>query len=179
MTPPRGSRSSFGSRRPRRRSSWEAGPGAGRAAPTDTTPAFIGSVANVTLDGITLARIRGFVDIRLIAAAAGGEFMRGAVGLGVTSVEGTATGIGSVPTPITEIDAETWLWWEGFSMESVTDAETLNRGGLAGYRLPIDTKAMRKLNVGDSLYLAIEVETESGTVTVSAHADSRMLVLLP
>jgi len=179
MTPPRGSRRSFGSSRGRRRSSWETGPGDGIATITDTTPSFIGSVANATLDGLTLARIRGRVFFYLNSAAAAGDFIRGAIGLGLTSSEGTAAGIASVPTPVTEISAETWLWWDFFSMRSVTDAEAINQGGMAQYMLEIDTKAMRKMNVGDSLYLAVEASAVSGTISLTMTVDTRALVLLP
>ena len=176
----RGSRRSFGSSPARRRSSWEVGPGASRRSiSTIDNPAFIGLVANPVEDGLTLVRIRGDLYVRLTAAAAAGEFMHGWVGIGLTSAEGTAAGIGSVPTPVAELNAESWLWMHFWSVESVTDAEAVDRGGVGGYHVPIDTKAMRKLSAGQSLYAAVEAEAETGTVTASFTLDTRMLVLLP
>ena len=164
---------------PRRRSSWEEGPGGGAPQDfSDTTPIFIGAAAAATVDGLTLVRMRGSLYIWLSTAAAAGDAMTGAVGIGITSTEGVAAGIASVPTPITEMNAETWLWWENFAVRSVTDTEAINTGGIGGYRIPIDTKAMRKMNVGDTLYAAGEVGSETGTVTLSITLDTRALLLL-
>ena len=175
---PRPSRGGFPVRTQRRRSSWEDGPGAGRSSISSTTPQFIGAAAAVISDGITLARIRGELYFMLATADAAGSRIFGAVGIGVSATEAVAAGIGSVPTPVTEQDAETWLWWSSFFLESVTDTETV-QGSVNSFRIPIDTKAMRKLNVGDTIYAAVEASGVSGTVAATFFLDMRMLVLLP
>ncbi len=143
------------------------------------TASFIGLAAAVTQDAITLVRLRGSLFIQLASAAAAGDRLLGAVGIGITSTEGVLAGIGSVPTPITEISAESWLWWDFVFIEAVTDAEAVNTGGVAGYRVPIDTKAMRKMNVGDTLYAVWEGSEVSGTLLVNMALNTRALVLLP
>ena len=177
--PRRGRASWSGSSRARRASSWEVGPGDGRAGFSDTTPQIVGSGSAATEDGLTLVRVRGSLYVQLQSSSAAGNYARGAVGIGVTSVEGFAVGVTGVPTPITEQAAESWIWWENFVLESVTDAEAINTGGIGGYRIPIDTKAMRKLNVGDVVYCAVECSAVSGTITGTVALDTRALVLLP
>jgi len=175
-----GSRSSFGSSRARRKSSWEIGPGRGRATITASlTPVFVGTGAAATEDGLTLVRLRGDLYIRLIAAAASGDIMSGWFGIGITSTQGFAVGITAVPTPVTELAEENWIFMHHWSVESVQDAEALNRGGIGGLHIPVDTKAMRKFNVGDVMYAAVEASSTSGTPVASFEFDSRALVLLP
>jgi hypothetical protein len=96
-----------------------------------------------------------------------------------------AVGVTAVETPITEESWDGWLWHSYFAVKSggiidgtaSTDDNQIN-GGSAVLRLPIDTKAMRKLNQEDVIYAAIEV-TESGTSTARVHLNSRSLVMLP
>ena len=161
----------------RREKSWEPGP-QGRVLISGTTATLIGSGAQALQDGLTLLRIRGSLFARLASAAAAGEFMFGAVGIGKVESNAFGAGIASVPSPITDLDWDGWLWWDFLSFESVTDAEALNRGGIAGWRVPIDTKAMRKLDLGDVIYAAVEMRTESGALTASIALDCRMLVAL-
>ena len=172
--------SSYRSGPARRKSSWEIGPGRGRVTITaSTTPMIIGVGGAASEDGLTLARLRGDLYVRMIAAAASGDIMSGWVGIGITSTQGFAIGVTAVPTPVTELAEENWIWMHHWSVEAVQDAEVLNRGGLGGYHVPIDTKSMRKLNIGDVMYAAVEASSTSGTPVASFELDTRALVLLP
>jgi len=55
----------------------------------------------------------------------------------------------------------------------------LNTGGVGiGERAVVDTKAMRKLDLGDVIFAVAQV-TELGAATMRVFFDSRLLVMLP
>jgi len=175
----RGSSQGRSIRSPRRRSSWEAGPG-GTAALGLTgaaTTSFIGSAVSPTTPGVTAVRLRGQIDFMLTLATAAGDGFQGAVGIGIATEAAVMAGIASVPTPITEQGDENWLWWHVFSVHNpVVSSSGITRSGFQ--RVVVDSKAMRKLDDGMSLYWAIEL-VETGTATMTVRADSRVLILLP
>ena len=163
----------------RRRSGWSLGPGdEARSALSVSGVQFIGGGVVPTSDGITLVRIRGLFDYYLTLATSPDDGFFGAVGIGLVEAAAFAAGIASVPTPITEISSENWLWHSFFSMHGpVVSSTESNSPAMAG-RVEIDSKAMRKVNSAQVVYAAMEI-VEIGTATGSIFFDTRMLSLLP
>ena len=166
--------SSRGTAAARRRTAWEDGPGGtGAQSLTSSTSVIVGSGAASLRDGQTLARIRGNLRITARALAAAGDHMAGAFGIGIVKAPAFAIGITAIPTPITEQDDEDWLFWSAIAVGGLVNE------GLGLMNIPIDTKAMRKLSIGDTIYGCLEVGTEVGTVTMVAFFDTRALIFLP
>jgi len=170
------SRSGF-ARGPRRKVSWEVGPGGGAAtAVNGVTSAFIGSLSNTQIEGTTLARLRGRLKATLTTSSAAGDGLIGAFGIGIALQPATAAGIASVPTPITEPEWDGWLFWTPIQLVQ-GDADFAAGSAFADYE--VDTKSMRKLTDQSSIYSCVEIETEEGTATSEFWFDSRVLVMLP
>ena len=162
----------------RRSTSWEVGP--------EGTVLFTGSASNLmgtvlpTVDGLTIVRIRGDVLIRLHTSVAGvNEGYRGAIGMGVVEDNAVAIGITAMPLPSTDDFWEGWMWHQWFNVKSNTStlADGANADAIT-FRATIDSKSMRKLPVGMTLALVVEV-VEAGTALVQVDVQSRSLVKLP
>ena len=174
------SRGSFRGQSQRRRTSWELGPG--NCTPqvfTSAGPAIIGAGIGLTLDGITLARIRGRFSFVITAASAAGDGFCGAFGIGLCKAPAFAVGVTAVPTPITEQASDDWLFWMPLQVFAGDKTAGDVNWESAHQEFEVDTKAMRKLTIEDIVYAVVEVETEEGTATGEARFDSRSLVMLP
>ena len=142
--------------------------------------------AAAAIDGITVVRIRGEFLFQMNTTSALNTGFHGAVGIGIASAPAFAAGVTAVPTPITEEFQDNWLWHSYFgclSNNAISAAGVSTSGGqqdgvIAAVRIPIDSKAMRKMNIGDVIYAAVEV-TEVGTCTAVFTMNSRMLVKQP
>jgi len=93
----------------------------------------------------------------------------------VTAAAVTA-GVASVPTPITEVEWEGWLWHEFFSFHS--PVATAGIGSAAREKIVIDSKAMRKVETQDVVILVMEAVV-SGAASMTIMGQSRMLIKLP
>ena len=160
----------------RRRRGWSLGPGGtGVTNVTTSSSAFLGSVSQATLDGLTVARIRGrFTMVAQILTALGDGF-QGAIGIGIANENAIGVGITAVNLPITDASWDGWLYHQ---FVSIHRGVTANSDGSGVLDFEVDTKAMRKMNAGDSLYACIEL-VEIGTADVDVFFDSRALFLLP
>ena len=143
---------------------------------------FVGSALVPTVEGLTIARIRGYFEARLTLATAANDGFSGAFGIGIASAAAVALGVNGLPTPLTEQGAENWLYWQAFS---VFGAQAYSAGGAPGmeqhgtyFRTEIDTKAMRKFPSDLALYACAEF-VEVGIATMDVWHDSRALVFLP
>jgi len=155
--------------------SWESGPGdEGVTSITATGSAIMGVGISTSGGNITLLRTRGLFHAFIRGVAAGdGEGVFGAVGIGRVAASAFAVGVTAVPTPITDMAWDGWLWHSFFSLFA---ADTTFGGGPdISQRIEIDSKAMRKFDPDQTIYAAIEV-VEIGTVTVNAFLDTRVLV---
>jgi len=164
----------------RRKTAWDAGTGGTASTPVNSSAAaFIGSGLNVLVDGITAVRIRGYLKMELHVVSGILSGFSGAFGIGKTSLAAFTAGIASVPTPITEQGQENWLYWQPFNVNAIsaTIADGVNANAVV-FETVIDSKAMRKMDVGDVLYAAIET-VEVGTATMDVWHDSRILAKLP
>jgi len=97
---------------------------------------------------------------------AASESYLGAVGIAVASEQAVAAGVASVPTPATDASSEAWFLHEWFTGEIIfgtgvgfTENNQMNR---------VDSKAMRKVDDGENLYMAVELELLSGFTFTAA-----------
>ena len=98
--------------------------------------------------------------------------------MGVVTSQAFSTGIGAMPTPITEMDWDGWLWHSFFEVHGpVVSSTELNSPAMA-QRIEIDSKAMRKLGLQETLFMAAEF-TELGTATATIRVGTRVLLKLP
>jgi len=164
----------------RRRKAWDAG--IGQSGPQTVLSAtgslLVTAGVTPTIDGVTLLRIRGMLTMFIGSAAAALDGFSGAFGIGVVRDNAFAAGVSSCPVPLTNAGDSQWVFWEAFSIKSIGSAIDDAAGALALLRIPIDTKAMRKLNTEDTIYGAIQV-VEVGTSTLNWHVDTRALLALP
>jgi len=163
---------------PRRKTTWFGGPGGTvETSFSASGVAFVGSAVTPAAgqeDG-TIVRTRGLVDIFLNdGVTSDGDGYFGAVGIGLATAAAVAAGVASVPTPITELFWDGWLWHSFFSVHgSATDAGSPSRA----QRLVIDSKAMRKFETGMAVFMAAEV-VERGTAALEIYSFSRQLCKL-
>jgi len=159
----------------KRQKSWELGPGqlgVQTAISTSSQSVFTAGSA-ATQDGLTLLRLRGQLTLTMSVAASALVGFSGAFGIGIVTAQAFAVGISAIPTPIIEQDWDGWLYWSAFALFASS--------GVGNERLvldePVDTKAMRKMREGDTIYAAIEVQ-EVSTAVMTPHFDSRILIAL-
>ena len=164
----------------RRRTGWEVGPGDSTLTNFASTQSVIlGLGAQALLDGLTLVRLRGSFRALLTAVAGANDGFAGAVGIGIVTAEAFAIGLTAMPLPLTDMEWDGWLYYRPFSVQSntATIADGVNSGGV-NLEFPVDSKAMRKLREGDTIFAAAQV-VENGTSVMDIHFDSRILLKLP
>jgi len=166
----------------RRSTSWNVGPSQGGLPSITAGGAFLWDTgAQVALEGLTLVRIRGQMSIWLESVGTIGDgFFASAFGLCVISENAFGVGVTAIPSPITDVAWDGWLWHSfvgpimGFS---VTESE--NTGPVSQVRMDIDSKAMRKLKLSDVIVGVGEFSTEVGVTILQFGARTRALVKLP
>ena len=172
MARPRG----FSPRRGTRRAT-DWGFGTGGVAVTSISAsgkAFVGAGYGLTTQNpVTLIRTRGEVEMFLKTGGTVGDGFRGAFGIAKASSVAFAAGIASLPGPISEINWDGWLYHRFFGVH-IQDTTDFN-GPATSLRFEIDSKAMRKLEVEDTVYAMLEV-TEIGVATMDVFHDSRVLL---
>ncbi len=133
---------------------------AGAVAEVDTlvTEANLENVPNSTV-----VRVRGSYGWSVAGANGSGVC---ALGIMLVNAPALAVGIGSLPTPITDIGSD-WLWWDSFGWDNVGTAG--DGPVLAGQRT-IDSKAMRKTALNQVLVLITEIQgigASAGIATIN------------
>ena len=160
-----------------RRTEWFAGVGGtGVATFTASSIAILGTGIITNVGEETLVRVRGLFDAFLTSATSPGDGFFGAVGIGLVSSAAFTAGAASVPTPITELGWDGWLWHHFFSVHE--DSADAQGSGSSQHRIEIDSKAMRKVEGEMTLYAAAEV-VEIGTAVMSVFLNTRFLSKLP
>ena len=167
------------SRRPRRVAKWGFGVDSLNQAFSSSTTVLwsTGVVLNVGLGEVTVVRLRGSFVFHLGLATAAGDGFFGAFGIALASEEAFAQGITSLAGPVTDADADQWIFHTFFKCAAPVVSSTSLDSPLSVVRIDIDSKAMRKWDEDKVLYGATEV-TEIGTASAVQYADSRLLVKL-
>ena len=160
-----------------RQTGWDVGPGG--PAPTSITGSgaqILGSGISALTDGLTLVRVRGFIEI-VMELGGVGEGFTGAVGLCVVTDDAFAVGITALPSSITDMSDDVWMYHRFFSLHAGAVSAT---AALARIHesWEVDSKAMRKIPQGKTLAMVLEV-TEIGTADATIAFDSRVLLKLP
>ncbi len=171
--------------RSRRQSSWALGPGGTTIqAFSSTTDLLVGSGAVVNFDGLTLIRLRGRLFIQIETATSGGAGFTGAFGIAIATAEAFAAGAGSLRTPLGDQSWDGWFYHTYFQVVASSAIIVSNaadeglQGGMRFLSLEVDSKAMRKLKIQDTVYAMLSV-VETGTATAHIAFDSRTLIKLP
>ena len=114
----------------------------------------IDSSAGTAVGGMTLVRTRGHISVSTDQQIAS-EDLVGAVGLCIVSDEAFAAGVSAVPTPYTDQDSELWVMHQYFSQRSLfRDATGFTPNAATTWEF--DSKAMRKMEFGQSLIFVVE-----------------------
>ena len=166
---------------PRRRKGWNIGPGAPNSVENfgGSANAIVGQGAEATQDGGTLVRLRGSLLWGAGEQSAQGEGWIGAFGIGIVTAEAFAIGSTAMPSPVADVDWDGWIYWTPVQAIQ-TEVAGGNAEGDIRNEESVDTKAMRKLRQGDTIFAAVEVVTlgtASGSFILAF--DSRTLIALP
>jgi len=114
------------------------------------------NAAALALRPFTVVRSHFHIGLRSDQAAAIEEQIAG-VGLAVVSDEAVAVGVTAVPTPITEMGSDLWFVHQLiYASESRVVDKTRE-----GQYISIDSKAMRKVGVGQDIVLVVEMSAAS------------------
>ncbi len=148
-----------GGRGPRRQTQWGATTTSATVAIAAATKVLFARFTFAQLAAsvgtpVTHIRERGLLTIFSDQVAAD-ENQLGAIGFAVVSEVAGAAGAASIPGPFTEADWDGWYAWAPI----VARFEFLTVSGIEphmGIEVPIDSKAMRKVNDEDSLVIMIE-----------------------
>ena len=142
------------------------------------TGTIIQSGAQLLEDGATLLRLRGAFHCMLasVDSIAGGYV--GSIGVGIVTAQAFAIGVTACPTPEMDAEWDGWLFWMPVFCKTITATigDAIN-AGVVSQRIEVDSKAMRKLRLGDTIYAVFE-GTETGTSTINLAFDSRVLLAL-
>ena len=171
-------RFSRGSSRPhvqtRRKTAWDVGPGGVTSTQfTASSSSIIGAGVTPAVPGLTWIRIRGELEIFLVANTAAADGMQGALGLALVTTAAFNQGIAALPRPINDAEGEFWLWHQFVGLHGSIASDPR-----ATVRYQVDSKAMRKFDQ-DMTVVMIGSFTESGTADMRIMFDSRVLVKLP
>ena len=132
-------------------------------------------------DVATIVRIRGELMVWLEAVGTVGDgFTEFAAGIGIVSTDAFDAGAVSIPSPILDKDWGGWMWYTSRSAIvglSVTESDVV-QSPLGAIRIPIDTKAMRKIEPNNVVVGVIGTRAEVGVATLSFQMSSRMLFKL-
>ena len=159
-----------------RKTSWSPGP-SGSIQLTSVSVGLFPVAVTADINDATILRTRGDLNLGLsIATTALDGFGEVAVGICVVSDNAAGIGVTAVPDPLTDIDWEGWLmYWTGSVFSVVATAALSNCAGVANVRVPIDSKAMRKIQEKDTVVGVIAVGTEVGAVSLTAKLNTRIL----
>ncbi len=131
------------------------------------------NAAALALRPFTIVRTRGIIYSRSDQLAAT-ENYGGVWGMAVVSDQATAVGVTAVPTPITDMPSDLW-----FALESVNGQLAIlsaASGVEVGQTLHFDSKAMRKVDIGQDI--VVVRETSSFQTSWATVQSFRMLVKL-
>ncbi len=163
-------------RGPRRETVWFSfGPSSTTVAGTSTATALFSlNAAALALRPFTVIRTRGSLQYHSDQAAVD-ESYGGGFGISVVSDQASAIGITAVPTPVTDYASDLWFVIEQLHgrFKFLTSAGFQGDNGLERM---IDSKAMRRVDIGQDIFVSLE--TTSFQPSCVLVASFRMLVKL-
>jgi len=126
-----------------------------------------------------MIRIRGeFTAWITLATTVGDGFTELVAGIGIVSADAFATGVAAVPNPAGDPDWGGWLWYHAGGPLVSLETTEVGRGPLSAIRIPIDTKAMRKMSPNEVLFGSLSTGTEIGTAAMDFLMNTRVLAKL-
>ena len=128
----------------------------------------------------TIVRIRGEIVLWLsLVTAIGDGFTNIGMGIGIVSADAFAAGASAVPGPTSDITWPGWMWnFQMGPLIGLSTTESENTGQLSMVRIPIDTKAMRKISLNEVVFGMVESGVEVGTAAVDFGMRTRSLYKL-
>jgi len=154
---------------PRQTSWFEFVPAIATLTASGGTIFFSLNAAALALRPFTVVRTR-FLSYIFSDQVAADETQLGAVGVAVVSDQASAIGVTAVPTPITDMGSDLW-----FVHQVVMSAGTASSsGGNRGLGYPIDSKAMRKVDIGQDIVVVAELSASGSGFNLMV--GGRMLV---
>ena len=176
------SRSNF-SRSPsgsRRLTQWNEGPHSVATQSVTGAGNTIWGIGQSGFSKLTIVRIRGeFVAWLEVVGSIGDGFTRLTMGIGIASTDAFTQGGPSLPSPVSDADWNGWIWHAELGpLVGLSVTESENTGPLSQVRVPIDTKAMRKLSPNETVFGAVATSAEIGVATMVFGANTRMLLKL-
>ena len=132
------------------------------------------NAAALALRPFTIVRTRGVLTVVSDQAVAS-EFVQGVFSMQVVTAVAAAAGVASVPTPLTETDADYHVY-QPFA-NSFIDATTVGFHEQSGQGMSwmIDSKSMRKVGVDDDCAMVVEGVGSNG---FNVAVGGRMLIKL-
>ena len=132
------------------------------------------NAAALALRPFTIIRTRLAISYTSDQAAVS-ESQQGVFSMQVVTSSASAAGVGSIPTPLTDTDADFFVYQPIFQdfvfLSSVGILENVGQGSFT----VVDSKAMRKVGVDDDVVQVLEQQSALGTVVA---IEGRMLVKL-
>ncbi len=174
-------------RSPRRKTTWALGPGGtvGGQVLSASSSVIVGSGAAATLDGITVARLRGELLLTLLTSSLAGGGFEGAFGIARFTEAAFAAGVASLQHPIDEESWDGWMYHQYFALSSggvISGAASKSDDAVSSVsavlRVMVDSKAMRKFEINDVMAGVLQI-AETGTASMLVQFRSRQLVMLP
>ena len=95
----------------------------------------------------------------------------GAFGIAVVSDQAVAAGVAAVPTPVTDMGSDLWFVHQNYSGRESSTVDVSEPGN----RISIDSKAMRKVDIGQDIVVVAENDTNVGAGQILFSA-GRMLI---
>ncbi len=136
--------------------------------------AAIGGVIGVATQ-LTLMRMRGAYVVSIDGPADGDKCNVG-LGIIVASDEAVAAGVASIPSPVSDA-ADSWIWHQFVPLQAQAGTgvgASLNAMSVVSCGV-IDSKAMRRLRIGDNLVLVMETISLAGAPAVDITGGYRAL----
>ena len=161
----------------RRKTGWFEGPSQKPEFQITAAGSVLWALGSLALgDGLTTIRIRGMLTVNLVVTTSVGDgFDSCAAGICYVTGEAFAAGIASVPTPLSDMDWDGWMWHQILGRFRGAETTEVARFPMEAGRFPIDSKAMRKSRAGDVLIGVFEAGAETGASTLGFSADTRIL----
>jgi len=153
-------------RAPKRPTFWEGASGV--FSLTTGTIATATVVSEATLENTpnpTLIRIHGHIFAHVIARGAAGDAANLGLGMIVQSSAAVAAGVGSQPTPITDVSSPWLLHRQVIFDSNIAPPNGTDIGG--NQHIMIDNKSMRKFSLNQALQFTVQNTALFGTLSIS------------